>query len=123
MINDDHIVELVLGPRVEEHRNVVAEAHWVKNLYTRLEMLDRTQAWNAVVSLHRQPAHPNPPLEMRAVFASILKDPQTHRVGLVNFTGWQKRIIEIYIVTTGTKHKLSFFPTTNQARRWILEVE
>ena len=120
MINDDHIVELVLGPEVKERLQVAAEAHWIEDLFTRLKELDPPQMWNAIVSLHTQPKKPNPPLEMRAVFASILKDPRTRRVGLVNFTRFQKTIITTYIVTTGSRHKLKFFDSVDAARAWIL---
>lgn len=119
-IHDDHIVELVLGPKVEEHKHVVAEAHWIEDLYTRLKALDRMQQWNAIVSLHKQPARPNPPLEMRIVFANILKDPQTRRAGMVNFSIWQQRIIKLYIVTSASRHKLKFFDSADEARKWIL---
>lgn len=119
-IHDDHIVELVLGPRVEEHKHVVAEAHWVEELYNELKGLDPGQKWNAIVSLAEVPSHPNPPLEMRVVFAEVLKDPQTRRVGVVNVTVFQKGIIKTFLITSSSRHKLKFFDTVDEARAWVL---
>lgn len=122
-IHDDHIIELILGPRTEEHYNVVAEAHWFENLYARLKALDPQQQWNAIVSLHNLPRRFTPPLEMRLVFASIMKDPQTRRVGMVNMTGWHKRITQIYILTMSSRNKMKFFNSVDEARAWILSKE
>lgn len=119
-IHDNHIVELVLGPRVEEPKHVNAEAHWVRDLYERVKALDPSQKWNAIVSLHKHPKQPNPPLEMRIVFANILKDPQTRRVGVVNATGFQKAIIQTFLITSVSRNKLKFFDTVDEARAWVV---
>lgn len=122
-IHDDHIFELILGPRTEEHKHVVAEAHWFEDLYSRLRALDPQQQWNAIVSLGQLPARYTPPLEMRLVFAGIMKDSQTRRVGMVNMTGWHKRITQLYILTMSSRHKMKFFNTVDEARQWILSNE
>jgi hypothetical protein len=122
-IHDDHIIELILGPQVKIREDVVGEARWFEELYGRLKVLDPAQTWNAIVSLHELPPQYTPPLETRLIFAGIMKDSQTRRVGMVNMTGWHKRVTQLYILTMSSRNKMKFFDTLEEARAWILSDE
>ncbi|MBI2984712.1 MAG: hypothetical protein HYY50_03750 [Candidatus Kerfeldbacteria bacterium] len=118
-INQDEVLELTLGPRVEEHRDTVGEAHWARDLYEQLKRADPSRQWDAIVSLKRLPAHYNPPLAMRMVFTQMIKDPKTRRVAMLDFTSWQKFITQTFMITRDARPKVRFCKSLKEAQDWV----
>lgn len=119
-VRENGIIELTLGPKVEEAKHVTAEAHWSVDLLEQLKEQNPRGVWTVVTNLERLPPRYNPPLALRAVYAGVLKDPRLRRIAIVHASKTHRMVVQTFLLTSSSRHKLKFFDTIDEARAWVV---